>query len=154
MHNAAVSGKTNKEVPADETRIFDFLTKEQKEQLEVADRNGWIIMLHIPRPGRLKDKVNLAELMAIEEKYPNVKLIVAFMRLYRITENGTYINVVPKGYYGDVSDVTNIRESENEDITLMLYEQLRAFKKSAMDMKLSDADIEDIMYNNAKKLFM
>ncbi|MBQ6876150.1 MAG: amidohydrolase family protein [Lachnospiraceae bacterium] len=196
-------------IPPNEIRIFDFLTK---EQLEVADRNGWIIMLHIPRPGRLKDKVNLAELMAIEEKYPNVKLIVAhigrayskedigdafeilkntknmlfdftanlssdaisaciqavgckrlmfgsdlpvaFMRLYRITENGTYINVVPKGYYGDVSNVTNIRESENEDITLMLYEQLRAFKRSAMELRLTDTDIEDIMYNNAKKLFM
>ena len=49
---------------------------------------------------------------------------------------------------------TNIRESENEDITLMMYEQLRAFKRSAMELKLTDADVEDIMYNNAKKLFM
>jgi len=50
--------------------------------------------------------------------------------------------------------VTNIRESENEDITLMMYEQLRAFKRSAMELRLTDTDIEDIMYNNAKKLFM
>ena len=34
-------------------------------------------MLHISRPARLKDPVNLAQLLEIEEKYPNVKLIVA-----------------------------------------------------------------------------
>lgn len=34
-------------------------------------------MLHIPRDGRLKDPVNLAQMMEIEEKYPKVKLIIA-----------------------------------------------------------------------------
>ena len=34
-------------------------------------------MLHIARPQRLKDPLNIAQLMEIEEKYPNVKLVVA-----------------------------------------------------------------------------
>lgn len=61
-------------IPSREVRIFDFLPH---EHLQAADRNGWIVMLHIPRDGRLKDPVNLAQLLEIEEKYPNVKLIVA-----------------------------------------------------------------------------
>lgn len=196
-------------IPGNETRIFDFLPR---EQLELANKHGWIVMLHIPRSGRLKDKVNLAQLLEIEEKYPNVKLIVAhigrayakedigdafellkntknmlfdftanlcgdaikacieavgckrllfgsdlpvaFLRLYRITENGKYINIVPKGYYGDITGMSEIREEENDKITLMIYEQLRVFKKCAMELKLSDADVEDILYNNAKRLIL
>lgn len=196
-------------IPASETRIFDFLTK---EQLELANKHGWIVMLHIARNERLKDKVNLAQLLEIEEKYPNVKLIVAHigrayakedigdafeilkntknllfdftanlcgdaikacieavgckrlmfgsdlpiatLRLYRITENGDYINIVPKGYYGDISGMSQIREEENDRITLMIYEQLRVFKQCAMELKLSDTDVEDILYNNAKRLIL
>ena len=51
-------------IPANETRIFDFLTR---EQLELANKHGWIVMLHIARNERLKDKVNLAQLLEIEE---------------------------------------------------------------------------------------
>ncbi len=61
-------------IPIPEIRIFDFLPK---EQLEVANRNGWIVMLHIARSKRLRDEVNIAQLMEIEEKFPNVKLVVA-----------------------------------------------------------------------------
>lgn len=65
-------------IPADETRIFDFLTR---KQLKAADRNCWIIMMHIPRNMRLRNQVNLAQLMEIEEKFPNLKLVVAHMPL-------------------------------------------------------------------------
>ncbi|HHW30373.1 MAG TPA: amidohydrolase family protein [Clostridiaceae bacterium] len=61
-------------IPGNEIRIFDFLPH---HQLKVLDRHGWICMLHIPRPGRLKDPVNIAQLLEIEEKYKNIKLIVA-----------------------------------------------------------------------------
>ena len=112
-------------------------------------------MLHIPREKRLKDPVNLAQMLEIERRYPNVKVIIAHvgraycpedvgnafevlaetenmmfdfsantnaeifqqlikavgtkrimfgsdlpitrMRLRRIYENGTYINLVPEG---------------------------------------------------------
>ena len=43
-------------IPGNEVRIFDFLTH---EHLRLADRHGWIVMLHIPRPGRLRDPLNL-----------------------------------------------------------------------------------------------
>lgn len=57
-----------------EIRIFDFLPH---HQLAVLNRHGWVVMLHLPRPGRLRDNVNLVQLLEIEEKYPQVKLIVA-----------------------------------------------------------------------------
>lgn len=194
-------------IPANEIRIFDFLTL---AHLEVMDKNGWIVILHTPRSGRLKDAVDIAQLMEIEEKYPNLKLIVAhigrayakedigdafeilkhtqnmyfdftanmcddairacieavgpkrlifgsdmpisIMRMYRIVENGVYYNVVPRGLYGDVSKEPHMRETDEQDITIMMYEQLRALKRVAIDLKLRDRDIEDIMYGNAKRL--
>ena len=194
-------------IPPKETRIFDFLPH---EHLETANKHGWIIMLHIPRSKRLRDEVNLAQLMEIEKKYPDIKLVVAHigraysiedigdafevikntenmmfdftanlsddairacietvgtkrlmfgsdfpiasMRMYRITEKGFYYNIVPRGLYGDVSDDPHMRESDERDITLMIYEQLRAFLRVARSMKLSDKDVEDIMYLNSKRL--
>ncbi len=194
-------------IPADEIRIFDFITR---EQFEVANKNGWIVMLHIPRSKRLRDEVNIAQIMEIEEKYPNIKLIVAhigrayakedigdaftvlkntknlvfdftanvcddaikacieavgskrllfgsdlpiaFMRMYRIVENGVYYNVVPRGLYGDLTNVAHMKETDEKDVTIMIYEQIRALKRVAADLKLSDSDIENIMFLNAKKL--
>ena len=194
-------------IPSNEIRIFDFLPH---KHLEVADKNGWIVMLHIPRAQRLKDKVNIAQLMEIEEKYPNLKLVVAhvgrayskedigdafdilkntknmyfdftanlsddairacieavgtkrlifgsdlpisIMRMYRITENGVYYNVVPRGMYGDVSGQAHMRETDESNVTLMIYEQLLAMKRVAADLKLKDSDVENILCNNAKKL--
>ena len=194
-------------IPANEIRIFDFLTH---EHLEVMDRNGWIVMLHTPRSGRLKDAVDLAQLMEIEEKYPNLKLIVAhigrayakedignafeilkhtrnmyfdftanmcddaikacieavgperlifgsdmpiaIMRMYRIVEDGVYYNVVPRGLYGDVTDEAHMRETDENDVTIMMYEQLRALRRVVTELKLTDCDIEDIVYGNAKRL--
>lgn len=194
-------------IPVNEIRIFDYLPY---EHLEVANRHGWIVMLHIPRSQRLRDALNVAQLMEIEKKYPNVRLIVAhvgrayskedigdafevlkhtenmlfdftanvcsdaissciralgtkrlmfgsdmpiaIMRMYRVTENGFYYNVVPRGLYGDVSDDPHMRETDETDVTLMIYEQLRALKRSAVELKLTDGDIEDIMYRNAYQL--
>ena len=194
-------------IPSAEIRIFDFLPK---EHLEVADKNGWIVMLHIPRQKRLRDEVNIAQIMEIEEKYKNLKLIVAhigrayakedignafeilkntknlvfdftanvcddaikacieavgtkrlmfgsdlpiaFMRMYRVVENGVYFNVVPRGLYGNVSGEPHMRETDEKDVTLMIYEQISAFKRVATEMKLNDTCIEDVMYKNAKNL--
>ncbi len=196
-------------IPPNEIRIFDFLPP---EHLEAADRNGWIVMLHIPRSGRLRDPVNLAQLLEIEKRYPNIKLIVAhigrayskqdigdafdllgrtermlfdftanlcddairacikavgcgrlmfgsdmpiaIMRMYRITDpvTGFYRNVVPRGLYGDVSGDPHMLESDETNITLMIYEQLRALKRVAANLHLTDAQIEKILYGNAKDL--
>ena len=195
-------------IPAGEIRIFDFLPE---EHLAEADRHGWIVMLHIARSARLRDAVNLAQLMEIERKYPNARLVVAHigraysrqdigdafeilkntenmmfdftanlcddaicacieavgcdrlmfgsdlpiasMRMYRVTdETGWYKNVVPRGLYGDVSGDAHMQESDEQNITLMIYEQLRAFHRVAQKLHLSDAEIEKILYGNAQKL--
>lgn len=194
-----------------EIRIYDFLPP---EQLAMLDRNGWAVMLHIARANRLKDPLNLAQLMEIDEKYPNAKVIVAHigraytnedlgnsmnvlkysknllfdfsantnsyvmsklvetvgidrimfgsdmpltkMRARRIVEDGIYINLVPKGLYGNISNDIHMREVENEEadkITYFLYEEIDAFKKVAQDLKLSKEEIEKIFYKNAAKLF-
>lgn len=195
-------------IPSNELRIYDFLTP---EHLEAANKNGWIVMLHIARPGRLRDEVNIAQLMEIEEKYPHIKLIVAHvgraysredlgtafdvlkntknmmfdftantlslameqcinavgtkrlmfgsdlpitkMRMYRITENGFYYNVVPRGLYGDVSGDPHMRETDEKDVTNFMYEELLAFKNCAQTLGLSKTDVEDVLCNNAAKLF-
>ena len=194
-------------IPVKEIRIFDYLPY---EHLEVANKNGWIVMLHIPRSLRLRDPVNVAQLMEIEKRYPNVRLIVAHvgrayskedigdafevlrhtrrmlfdftanvcddaikacleavgpkrllfgsdmpissMRMYRVVENGIYYNVVPRWLYGDVSGDPHMRETDERDVTTMMYEELRALKRCAAELKLSDGDIEDILYQNAENL--
>ena len=195
-------------IPAAEVRIFDFLTP---RQLEFMNSIHGIVMLHIPRNLRLRDPINMAQLMEIDEKYPNAKVIVAHvgrayipsdvgdsfevlkntknllfdfsantsdyamqklfeaissdrilfgtdmpfskMRMYRIEKNGTYVNVVPRGRYGDVSNDPHMEESDEENITTFVYEELRAFKKAATAVGYTREDIEKIMYKNAEKLF-
>ena len=195
-------------IPADEKRIFDFLPH---EHLQIADELGAVIMLHLPRPGRLRDRVNLMQLMEIDKNYRKAKVIIAHigrayieddlgdafdtlkhsrnllfdfsantldkamvecikavgpervmfgsdlpivqMRMYRIAECGIYKNVVPRGLYGDVSGDKNMKETDETDITLFIYEELKAFRRAAEELSLSRRDIENVFYNNAKRLF-
>lgn len=58
----------------DTIRIVDMVTR---AQLQVADRYGLIIMLHIPRPGRIADPVNVADLEEVCTEYPRAKIILA-----------------------------------------------------------------------------
>jgi len=195
-------------VPSKEVRIFDYLTH---EHLQVANELGAIVMLHIPRSLRLRDPLNLAQMLEINDRYPNAKVIIAHigrayceedfgdafevlkpaknlyydftantldiamkkciemagvdrvmfgsdmpitkMRMYRITENGKYLNVVPRGLYGDVSDDPNMRETDETEITTFMYEELLAFKRCATEMGLSRDDVEKILCRNAAELF-
>ena len=79
-------------------------------------------------------------------------LPVAIMHMYRITENGVYYNVVPRGLYGNVTGEPHMRETDEKNVTLMIYEQLLALKRVATDLKLGDKDVEDILYGNARRL--
>ena len=63
-------------IPNSEIRIYDFLTP---EHLALADKHGWVVQLHIARNRRLADPVNYYQLKEIEEKYPNLQLIVAHL---------------------------------------------------------------------------
>lgn len=197
-------------LPTAEIRIYDYFPH---HQLEIMNKHGWIVMLHIPRNQRLKDPVNLAQMIEIEKKYPNIQLIIAHvgraycnedvgsafemlsktekmafdfsancnlwvleqliqtvgpkrilfgsdmpilrMRTKRITENGKYINLVPKDAYGDVSSDSHMREVEGQEaetLTFFMYEEIDAFRQAAENIGLSTQDIEDIFYNNAAKI--
>lgn len=195
-------------IPAGEIRIFDFLPH---EHLKVCDELGAVVMLHIPRAKRLGDPVNLAQMVEIDERYPNAKTIIAHigrayceedfgdgfevmaktrnlyfdftancldlaieniikavgpgrvmfgsdmpitkMRMYRIVEDGHYINVVPRGLYGDVSYDKNMRETDEEKITTFMYEELLAFKRASLKLGLTKDEIAAILGTNASKLF-
>jgi len=199
-----------KYLPEAEIRIFDFFPKHQLAKL---DEMGAICMLHIPRHGRLKDQVNIQQILEIKREFPNVKLIIAHigrayvkedvgnafeyltqapdlmydfcancceyaitelirnvgpkhvmfgtdmpilrMRTHRIEENGTYINLVPPGLYGDPKQDSHLREvspEEAEKITFFAYEELRAFKRACETLGCTKQDVEDMMYNNAANL--
>ncbi len=197
-------------LPTREIRIFDFFPH---HQLEVMNRHGWIVMLHIPRDGRLRDPVNLAQMLEIEERYPKLQLIIAHvgraycpedvgdafkilaktrrmnfdfsassnaavfrqlletvgprrvlfgsdlpilrMRARRVCEKGLYINIVPKGLYGNVAADPHMREAsgaESEKITFFMYEELAAFGRAARDVGLTASDRRDVMRNNAGRM--
>lgn len=59
---------------SNEVSIYDFLPH---AHLAVLEKHGGILMLHLPRAGRLADPNNLRELLEISERYPSVKVIVA-----------------------------------------------------------------------------
>ena len=63
-------------IPNQEIRIYDFLTP---EHLALANKHHWIVQLHIPRPGRLADPVNYVQMLEIEQKYPDLQLLIAHL---------------------------------------------------------------------------
>ncbi len=197
-------------LPSAEIRIFDFFPH---AHLELMNRRGGIVMLHIPRDGRLRDPVNLAQMLEIEERYPNLKLIIAHvgraycpedvgsafrilartrrmcfdiaansnawvfrrlldtvgpkrvlfgsdmpilrMRARRICEKGFYINLVPRGLYGDVACDRHMREvggAAAARLTFFMYEELDAFRRAARAAGLGPRDLRDVFYNNARRL--
>lgn len=73
-------------LPPAEIRVFDFIPP---AQLEVLDRRGALLMLHLPRPLRLRDPVNLAQLLEIERAFPRLRVVVAHVgRAYCPTDVG------------------------------------------------------------------
>jgi predicted TIM-barrel fold metal-dependent hydrolase len=197
-------------IPTREIRIYDFFPP---HQIEVLNRHGMIMMLHIPRDGRLRDPVNLGQMKEIDQRYPRLRTIIAHvgraycpedvgdamatladtkrllfdfsantnaevfeqliravgpkrilfgsdlpivrMRMRRICEKGVYINVVPRGLYGDVSGDSNMREvdgAEADRLTFFMYEELDAFRRAAEACRLSRDDIEDIFRRNAGQI--
>ena len=174
---------------------------------------GAIMMLHIPRHGRLKDPVNLHQILEIKQEFPHIRLIIAHvgraytredvggafelldqvpdlmydfsancceyaitevlrhagpkhvmwgtdmpverMHMRRIAENGTYVNLVPPGIYGDLSGDVHMREVSEEagkKLTFFAYEELLAFQRACRTLGLTRRDVEDVMYNNAAAL--
>lgn len=197
-------------LPSPEIRIYDYFPP---HQLELMNRHGWIVMLHIPRNGRLRDPVNLTQMCEIEKRYPNLQLVIAHvgraycpddigdafkvlsktkrmhfdvsantnavafqrlletvgpkrvlfgsdmpvlrMRTRRICERGFYVNLVPKGLYGDVSTDAHMREvtgEQAEKLTFFMYEELDALRRAALAAGVSRVDLQDVFYNNAARI--
>lgn len=81
-------------IPTKEVRIFDFFPKHQLERL---NELGAICMCHVPRDGRLKDPVNVAQIAEIKEEFPNVRFIVAHIgRAYVSTDIGNAFETLDK----------------------------------------------------------
>jgi len=197
-------------IPQDDITIFDFLTE---KHLSLLNKKRMIVMLHIPRSGRLRDPMNIKQLLCIDEKYPDASVIIAHvgrayaiedigtglreisktknllfdisantntdvfhrlidavgpqrilfgsdlpitrMRMRRIVENGRYINIIPRGMYGDVSSDPNMRETSGTDaaaLTFFLYEEIDAFRRASETAGLTKKDISDIFYENARHI--
>jgi len=202
--------RSDPRIPEKDIQIYDFLPH---HQLKVLDRRGGILMLHIPRPGRLRDPLNLTRIIEIERHYPSVKMIIAHvgraycpedignafealgetrkvsfdisantcaatfeqairavgperilfgsdlpitrMRMRRICEGGNYVNLIPRGLYGDVGGDTHLRELDGEDadrLTFFMYEELDAFCYAAARTGLGEKDIEAVFHGNAAKM--
>ena len=77
----------------------------------------------------------------------------AKMRMYRIDDGGKYVNVVPRGLYGDVSADPHMRETDEENITLFIYEELLALKSAASKLGLTKDEINDLMYDTAARCY-
>jgi predicted TIM-barrel fold metal-dependent hydrolase len=79
-------------IPSAAITVYDFLPH---EHLEVANERGWIVLLHIPRPQRLKDPVNLAAMREIERRYPHARLVYAHIgRAYCPEDVGNALEVL------------------------------------------------------------
>jgi hypothetical protein len=77
------------------------------------------------------------------------------MRMRRIEENNTYINLIPPGLYGDPRQDSHLREvseAEGKQLTFFMYEEILAFKRAAKTVDLTKADIERCFYGNARDL--
>ena len=70
--------------PKADITIHDILPA---SQMEAANERGLAIMLHIPRPARLTDPVNQAQMVEICRRYPRVQIIFAHIGRAYYLEN-------------------------------------------------------------------
>jgi predicted TIM-barrel fold metal-dependent hydrolase len=69
-------------------------------QMEAAEARGLVVTLHIPRPARLADPVNQAQMVELCRRYPGVKIIFAHIgRAYYLS------NVI--GFLDGIADCPN-----------------------------------------------
>jgi hypothetical protein len=78
---------------------------------------------------------------------------ISRMRMRRIEKGGIYVNIVPRGLYGDLSGDPNMMEvdgGEAERLSFFIYEEIAAFKVAAEKTGLSKTDVENVFYTNSK----
>ncbi|MBI3945114.1 MAG: amidohydrolase family protein [Armatimonadetes bacterium] len=77
------------------------------------------------------------------------------MRTRRVCEAGNYVNLVPRGLYGDVSGDSHMREVEDDEaerLTFFMYEEIDAFRRAAIETGLKREDVEAVFFGNAARL--
>jgi uncharacterized protein len=82
-------------------------------------------------------------------------LPITRMRMRRICERGTYVNLVPPGLYGDVSGDRHMRVAPEPDaglLTFFMYEEIDAFRRAAARAGLTPADVKDVFFDNARRI--
>ena len=88
--------------------IFDFLPP---RQLEILERHGRALLLHLPRQERIADPDNVRELREILRRYPRVPVIVAHLGRsfcpYYLREGLRLLGPDARGLYFDTSAVIN-----------------------------------------------
>ncbi len=85
-------------IPAKEVRVYDFFPR---HHLEICHKNNWVVMLHIPRDGRLKDAVNLAQMIEIDRDFPNAQVVIAHV-------GRAYVDADMEGAFEALSETKNI----------------------------------------------
>ena len=87
-------------IPAKEIRIFDFFPKHQLARL---NEMGAICVCHIARDDRLKDQVNIQQILEIKREFPKLRFIVAHIgRAYTKEDVGDafdYLTQAPDTMY-------------------------------------------------------
>ncbi len=183
--------------------IFNFISK---KVLEYSDEHGLVLLLHIPREGRLGDKKNIEEITTISQEYPNIKLIIAhagrsycyndidkhiehivgldnlYIDTAMINESsvirllleklgpqrviygsdlpvsafrGKNIDIDNKHYFvTDTKKSWSLTDEEigSSDMTLFIYETIRAIKSAATDLALNREEVKSIFFLNAVRL--
>lgn len=182
-------------------RITDFMAE---PQIEIADRRGLIIMMHLSKRDAVADAENIADLRRLSERYPRVRWILAHCaRSYSswaIERAAPVLRELPNVWY----DVSSVCESDameallsgvgadrvmygSDDVpigvlrgkyiafgfawaylsetnhsmslahcdgrmTFTRYEQLRAMRRAATRVGLSQRQIEALFYDTAATL--
>ena len=187
----------------DSVSIMDFITE---EQLKLANKYRLIVLLHIPKSNRLRDKKNIEDIINISKSYPGLKLILAHAGraycVYDLIDDITKINKLDNVFvdtavinnwevieilleklgsekiiFGSDLPITALRGKnicinnkhyfftanpypwsvsnknlEEKNITFFLYEEIREIIKAVSKRKSDKKVIENIFYNNAKRL--
>lgn len=195
---------------AEEIGIFDFTPP---HQLDVLNRRKGLLVLHIPRSGRLADPRNVADLLEIARTWPDVQVVIAHvgraycpgdlgeslgllreapnllvdiaantnawvfeqtvravgpqrvlfgsdlpitrMRMTRVCEGNSYVNLVPPGAYPGAVGDPHVREVGAEQagrLTLFLYEEIAAFLDAADAVGLVASDLDDVFWRTADRV--
>lgn len=96
----------------DECRITEFMPE---HQIEVAQRLGLIIMMHISKRNAIADPDNIRDMVELSHKYPNVKWILAHnarsYSAWAIEKAAPYLRDLPNVWY----DTSSVCESDSFD---------------------------------------